>query len=67
VHVAVTDDLISRGVRAGDLVRQVAAASGGSGGGRPHFASGGLGQAGSPEERRRRVVEIVGAALGSGT
>jgi alanyl-tRNA synthetase len=66
VHVAVTDDLISRGVRAGDLVRQVAAASGGSGGGRPHFASGGLGQAGTPEERRRRVVEIVGAALGAG-
>jgi alanyl-tRNA synthetase len=64
VHVAVTDDLVSRGIRAGDLVRRIAAASGGSGGGRPHFASGGLGPSGSVEETRRRVPEIVRSALG---
>jgi alanyl-tRNA synthetase len=64
VHVAVTDDLVSRGVKAGDLVRQIAALSGGSGGGRPHFASGGIGQAGTLEETRRRVAEIVRTALG---
>ena len=41
IHVAVTDDLISAGVRAGDLVNKLAAVSGGRGGGRPHFASAG--------------------------
>jgi alanyl-tRNA synthetase len=66
VHVAVTDDLISRGIKAGDLVRQIAAASGGSGGGRPHFASGGIGAGASLDETRRRVPEIVRAALGAG-
>jgi alanyl-tRNA synthetase len=64
VHVAVTDDLVSRGVRAGDLVRQIAAASGGSGGGRPHFASGGIGPAITVDETRRRVPEIIRTALG---
>jgi alanyl-tRNA synthetase len=64
VHVAVTDDLVSRGVKAGDLVRQIAAASGGSGGGRPHFASGGVGPAITVEETRRRVPEIIRTALG---
>jgi alanyl-tRNA synthetase len=65
VHVAVTDDLVSRGIRAGDLVRQIAAASGGSGGGRPHFASGGIGQSASLEETRKRVPEIVRVAIGA--
>jgi alanyl-tRNA synthetase len=63
VHVAVTDDLIARGLKAGDLVRQIAAVSGGSGGGRPHFASGGIGDASRIEETRRRVPEILQAAL----
>jgi alanyl-tRNA synthetase len=64
VHVAVTDDLISRGLKAGDLVKRIAAVSGGSGGGRPHFASGGLGDVAKAEETRRQVPEIVREALG---
>jgi alanyl-tRNA synthetase len=64
VHVAVTDDLVSRGVRAGDLVKRIAAISGGTGGGRPHFASGGIGDPAKLDETRRRVPEIVRAALG---
>jgi alanyl-tRNA synthetase len=63
VHVAVTDDLISRGLKAGDLVKRIAAVSGGSGGGRPHFASGGLGDVAKVEETRRQVPEIVREAL----
>jgi alanyl-tRNA synthetase len=63
IHVAVTDDLIARGVRAGDLVKRIAAVSGGSGGGRPHFASGGIGDPGQLDETRRRVPGIVEAAL----
>jgi alanyl-tRNA synthetase len=63
VHVAVTDDLISRGLKAGDLVRRIAAVSGGSGGGRPHFASGGIGDPAKLDETRRQVPDIVRAAL----
>ena len=38
----VTDDLISRGVRADAVVREVAAMVGGRGGGRPHMAQAGV-------------------------
>ena len=38
----VTDDLISRGVRADAVVREVAALVGGKGGGRPHMAQAGV-------------------------
>jgi alanyl-tRNA synthetase len=46
VHVALTEDLVRRGLKAGDLVNRIAAVSGGRGGGRPNFASAG---AGDPE------------------
>ena len=39
VHVALTDDLVKAGKKAGDLVNRIAKVSGGKGGGRPHFAS----------------------------
>jgi alanyl-tRNA synthetase len=63
VHVGVTDDLVARGVKAGDLVARIAAVSGGKGGGRPHFASGGLGDPAKLGETRQRTPEIVRAAL----
>ncbi|HEX9582620.1 MAG TPA: DHHA1 domain-containing protein, partial [Gemmatimonadales bacterium] len=63
VHVGVTDDLVSKGVKAGDLANQIAAVSGGRGGGRPHFASAGVGDPARFDEMRRRAPEIVGAAL----
>ena len=40
--VSVSDDLVQRGVRAGDLVKRLAALGGGTGGGRPHMAQGGV-------------------------
>ncbi len=43
VHVALTDDLVKAGRKAGDLVNRIAAVSGGKGGGRPGFASAGAG------------------------
>ena len=43
VHVAVTDDLVRQGKKAGDLVNRIAAVSGGKGGGRPGLASAGAG------------------------
>jgi alanyl-tRNA synthetase len=63
VHVAVTDDLVARGIKAGDLVARIAAVSGGKGGGRPHFASGGLGDPARLGETRERTPDIVRAAL----
>jgi alanyl-tRNA synthetase len=43
VHVALTDDLVKAGKKAGDLVNRLAQVSGGKGGGRPGFASAGAG------------------------
>jgi alanyl-tRNA synthetase len=41
IIAAVTDDLVKRGVHAGELVKQVAQMVGGSGGGRPNMAQAG--------------------------
>ena len=59
IHVAVTDDLVSRGVRAGDIVKKIAEISGGKGGGRPHFASAGAGDPNKLSEARSKTPEIV--------
>jgi alanyl-tRNA synthetase len=63
VHVGVTDDLVARGIKAGDLVSRIAAISGGKGGGRPQFASGGLGDPAKLVETRAQTTEIVRAVL----
>ena len=60
VHVAVTDDLVQQGVKAGDIANAVAAVSGGKGGGRPHFASAGAGdpaKLGLARAQARAIVE----------
>jgi alanyl-tRNA synthetase len=64
IHVGVTDDLISRGVKAGEIVSRIAAVSGGKGGGRPHFASAGAGDAARLGEARAATPEIVAELLG---
>ena len=38
---AVTDDLVAKGLKAGDLIKEAAAIVGGSGGGRPNMAQAG--------------------------
>jgi alanyl-tRNA synthetase len=60
----VTDDWIGQGVKAGDLVREASRATGSGGGGRPHLAQGGVGNAAQVPEAleaavraARRVVE----------
>ncbi len=54
----VTDDLIAqRGLKAGDLVKKVAAIAGGGGGGRPHLA-----QAGGKDPAK--IPEAVAAVAG---
>jgi alanyl-tRNA synthetase len=63
VHVALTDDLVARGFKAGDLVNRIAALSGGKGGGRPQFASAGAGDPERLREARKAVPQLVSAWL----
>jgi alanyl-tRNA synthetase len=66
IHVGVTDDVISRGVKAGDLANRIAAVSGGKGGGRPHFASAGAGDPEKVDAAREQAPKIVAEMLGAG-
>ena len=65
VHVAVTDDLVKAGRKAGDLVSRIAAVGGGKGGGRPQFASAGIGDAAKLPAARAAVPSIVAEWLGA--
>jgi alanyl-tRNA synthetase len=65
IHVTVTDDLVSAGHKAGDLVSRIAALSGGKGGGRPHFASAGAGDPQRLPAARAATPELVTAWLGA--
>ena len=55
----VTDDLITRGVRADAVIREVAAVVGGKGGGKPHMAQAGVGQPERIPEALGQVGEVV--------
>ena len=59
IHVAVTDDLVARGIKAGPIVNELAAVSGGRGGGKPHFASAGAGDATLLEAAMEQAPTIV--------
>ena len=63
VHVAVTDDLVQQGVKAGDIANAIAAVSGGKGGGRPHFASAGAGDPAKLGQARAQARAIVQGLL----
>ena len=64
IHVAVTDDLVSQGVRADGIANAIAAVSGGRGGGRPHFASAGAGDPAKLGEARAATPALVRRLLG---
>jgi alanyl-tRNA synthetase len=57
--VAVTDDLISTDIKAGDIANAIAATTGGKGGGRPQFASAGIGDAAKLRDAREQTPRIV--------
>lgn len=60
----VTDDVIrERGLKAGDLVREVAAIAGGSGGGKPHLAQAGGRDPGKIDAALDAVQDIVARQL----
>jgi alanyl-tRNA synthetase len=62
----VTDDLRERGVRADALVRDLAEAAGGRGGGKPHMAQAGIPDAASLPDALKRVPTAVRKLLGLG-
>jgi alanyl-tRNA synthetase len=64
IHVAVTDDLVAQGVKAGEIAAAIAAVSGGKGGGRPHFASAGAGDPAKLAAARAQTAAIVRRLLG---
>jgi len=55
----VTPDLVSRGLNAGDIVKKVAQATGGSGGGRPQLGQGGGKDKDKLEQALKLVAELV--------
>jgi alanyl-tRNA synthetase len=59
VHVALTDDLVKAGRKAGDLVNRIAQVSGGKGGGRPGLASAGAGDPGKLGQAREATPGII--------
>jgi len=59
IHVALTDDLVQAGRKAGDLVNRLAVVSGGKGGGRPAFASAGAGDPALLGKARAEAPRIV--------
>ena len=59
IHVAVTDDLIARGIQSGEIAKAFAASTGGKGGGRPHFASAGVGDPALLANARAQAGSIV--------
>ncbi|MDX2060504.1 MAG: alanine--tRNA ligase [Gemmatimonadales bacterium] len=65
IHVALTDDLVQRGKKAGDLANRVAAVSGGKGGGRPNLASASAGDVTRLGAAREAVPTIVAEWLGA--
>ncbi|MDA0748096.1 MAG: alanine--tRNA ligase [bacterium] len=60
----VTDDLVQRGVSAGQIVKQVAQAVGGGGGGKPHMAQAGGKNPEKMNDALALVPEVVRGQLG---
>ncbi len=59
IIAAVTDDLVKRGLNAGDLAKAAAQVVGGSGGGRPTLAQAGGKDAGKLPEALKKVPDLV--------
>ena len=57
--VAVTDDLIKKGLKAGDIVKEIAPVVGGGGGGRPQFAQAGGKNPAKLDEALAKALQII--------
>ena len=61
----VTDDMITRGIRADAVIREVAALAGGRGGGKPHMAQAGIPDAAKIPEALGKLPDFVHGLLGA--
>ncbi len=61
--IAVTDDLVARGIKAGDIIRTVAPLIGGSGGGKPNMAQAGGKEPSRLPEAMAEAAKIVKGVL----
>jgi alanyl-tRNA synthetase len=61
--VGATDDLIKKGIKAGDIIKPVAEVAGGKGGGPPNMASAGCKDPAKLGEALKKAVELGTAAL----
>jgi alanyl-tRNA synthetase len=59
----VSEDLVSRGIKAGDIVGQVARMVGGGGGGRPTLAQAGGKDPGKLPQALAAIPDIITASL----
>ena len=57
--VSLTDDLVKKGMKAGDLAKELAKLLNGSGGGKPDFAQGG----GKDPKGLVKALEKIGAII----
>ena len=60
----VTDDLIKKGLKAGDIIKQIAPTIGGGGGGRPQMAQAGGKEPAKVDEALAKAAEIIKAKIG---
>jgi alanyl-tRNA synthetase len=58
IVVGVSDDLIKKGIKAGDMVKPLAEAAGGKGGGPPNLANAGFKDASRLGEALRKAVQL---------
>jgi len=62
--VGVTDDLIKKGLKAGDIVKEIAPVVGGGGGGRPQMAQAGGKNPEKTDDALAKAKEFIAAKLG---
>jgi alanyl-tRNA synthetase len=60
---AMTDDVVARGLKAGDVVKEIAPIVGGGGGGRPQLAQAGGKDASKLDEALAKAAEMIRTAL----
>ncbi|MDO8536486.1 MAG: alanine--tRNA ligase [Candidatus Omnitrophota bacterium] len=61
--VSLTDDLVGKGLKAGDIAKELAKLLNGSGGGRPEFAQGGGKEPEKLKSALEKIVETIGKKL----
>ncbi len=63
LYVALTDDLVAKGHSAGRIAQVISSSTGAKGGGRPHFASGGVGESTTVDHLMTQIPRLVSAVI----